>query len=281
MREFFEGWYMKVQDGTETFAVIPAMHQTGSQRSCSIQIITGNHTWVVPFQEERFQKGNAFIRIGENYFSGKGIMLKLNHSEVQIEGKLRFGPLHTLKYDIMGPFTFVPLMECRHSVFSMRHFVNGSLVLNGKKYEFNDAVGYWEGDRGRSFPKEYLWTQCSFPKGSVMLSVAEIPVLWTCFTGIIGVVFWEGKEFRFATYLGAKIITLKQGVVRIAQGNMELEVRLLEQTGKPLKAPANGNMIRIIHESAACRAYYRFQIRGGIIFEFETPKASFEYEYSK
>ncbi len=28
---------------------------------------------------------------------------------------------------------------------------------------FHNAVGYWEGDEGHSFPREYAWTQCSFP----------------------------------------------------------------------------------------------------------------------
>lgn len=77
--------------------------------------------------------------------------------------------------------------------------VNGKLLLNGKKYKFDDAVGYWEGDKGRSFPKEYLWTQSSFINGSLMLSVAEIPMLGTHFTGVIGVVFWNGRVYRFAT----------------------------------------------------------------------------------
>lgn len=29
-----------------------------------------------------------------------------------------------------------------------------------------------EGDRGYSFHREYVWTQRSFPKGSLMLSIA-------------------------------------------------------------------------------------------------------------
>jgi len=279
MREFFEGWYMKIQSDKETFAIIPAVHQTAGKRSCSIQIITEDNAWVIQFSDEMFQKGKDFIRIDENYFCRKGIVLKLNHPAVQLEGKLRFGSLEPLKYDIMGPFVFAPFMECRHSVFSMYHSVNGILSLNGTKHQFDGATGYWEGDRGRSFPKEYLWTQCSFSDGSLMLSLAEIPVIGMHFTGIIGVVFWKGREYRFATYLGARFIKIGHGAVKIMQGDMELEARLLEKTGKPLKAPVNGNMIRIIHESAACRAHYRFQKCGRTIFAFETGKASFEYEY--
>ena len=96
--------------------------------------------------------------------------------EVNVMGRLKFGPRTPLKYDIMGPFALVPFLECRHSVWSMRHSVNGMVMVNGQTFTFQNACGYWEGDRGRSFPKEYLWTQCSFQNGSVMLSVADIPV---------------------------------------------------------------------------------------------------------
>ena len=132
----------------------------------------------------------------------------------------------------MGPFAIVPFIECRHSVWSMRHLVTGNVCVNGQEYSFQNAWGYWEGDRGRSFPKEYIWTQCCFEGGALMLSVADIPMAGIRFNGIIGAILW--------------------------QGNLELEVRLLEDSKQPLKAPAKGNMVRTIHESASCRAFYRF-----------------------
>ncbi len=46
----------------------------------------------------------------------------------------------------MGSFTLLPFMECRHSVRSMRHSVKGDVCINGQKYLFRDALGYWEGD---------------------------------------------------------------------------------------------------------------------------------------
>ncbi len=55
--------------------------------------------------------------------------------------------------------------------------------------------------------------------------------------------------------------------------------RLLEATGRSLKAPEKGNMVRTIHESASCRAFYRFRKKGYTLFEFETDRASFEFEY--
>lgn len=68
-----------------------------------------------------------------------------------------------------------------------------------------------------------------------MLSVADIPMAGIHFTGIIGVVLWHGKEYRLATYLGAKVSQNQNGKIRIVQGNMELEVCLLEKVKCQLK----------------------------------------------
>lgn len=151
--------------------------------------------------------------------------------------------------------------------------------INGQEYSFQNALGYWEGDRGKSFPKRYIWTQCCFPEGSLMLSVADIPMAGRYFTGIIGFVLWKGKEYRIATYLGARVVQIQNKIVRIIQGSLELEVRLLKVSSRPLKAPKDGDMMRTIHESATCRVYYRFCVRTGTLFCFETDRASFEYEY--
>ena len=99
------------------------------------------------------------------------------------------------------------------------------------------------------------------------------------FTGIIGSVLWQGKEYRMATYLGAGVVQIQNNMVQIIQGNLELEAQLLEASGRPLKAPAKGDMVRTIHESASCRAFYRFRKKGCTLFDFETDRASFEFEY--
>lgn len=279
MRGSFYGWYLKCQSDTQTLAVIPAVHRTGRKGTCSIQMITDNGAWTVEFPGDVFRRQGKNISIGKNRFGEDGIELAVHTSELTAAGKMDFGPLSPLKYDIMGPFALVPSMECRHSVWSMRHSVSGRMRINGREYTFNDDWGYWEGDRGRSFPKKYLWTQCLFPEGSLMLSVANIPIISFHFTGIIGVVLWQGKEYRLATYLGARVVKIQNKRVRIVQGELELEACLLKSSACPLKAPTKGDMVRTIHESAACRAFYRFQKAGRTLFEFETELSSFEYEY--
>ena len=140
-------------------------------------------------------------------------------------------------------------------------------------------MGYIEGDRGYSFPSEYVWTQCCFPEGSVMLSVANIPFCGMHFTGVISAIHFRGKEYRLATYLGARSVHIHDGKVIIKQCNKQLTVQRLEKKGHPLAAPVGGNMSRTIHETAACKAYFHYQENGKTVFEFESDQASFEYEY--
>lgn len=287
MRKYFGGWYFKCQSDTQCLAVIPAVHEAERVRTCSIQFITEDEAWTITYPGEMYYKQGNSVSIGGNQFNYCGIRLNIDgeQEDLSVKGNIEFESLTPLRYDVMGPFALVPFMECRHSVYSMRHRVDGKVCINGKEYVFDNALGYWEGDRGCSFPKEYAWTHSFFKEqvdgryGSIMLSVADIPLAGVHFTGIIGVVFWKGKEYRFATYLGARVVQKWDGILLVRQGNMELEVRLLERNAQPLHAPQNGAMVRTIHENLTCKAFYRFRKNGVTLFAFETDKASFEYEY--
>lgn len=283
MNEYFCGWYFKCQSGDKTLAVIPAFHENKGKKSCSIQIITDNGVWNVPYgyEELRRKKGTIEVKIGNNIFGAGGMGLDIHTDTLDVTGLVKFGALSPIGYDIMGPFRFVPFMECRHSVFSMKHRVDGRIVINGEVYIFSDGVGYIEGDRGRSFPKEYAWSQCSFPGGSLMLSVADIPLGPVHFTGTLGVVHYKGEEYRFGTYLGTKVMKIEEGEIIFKQGKMILRAKLLAKKAQPLLAPTGGAMVRTIRESAACRAEYYFEKKGETLFSFTTENASFEYEYEK
>lgn len=280
MKAYFYGYYFKCQSDSQTLALIAATHGAGKNRTCSLQVITESGAWVAEFPKEAYFQKGSLIKIGENKFSRRGVRVDLKTEDLRLKGNLKFGPITPLKYDIMGPFALIPGMECRHMVGSLSHPVNGKLTVNGVDYVFDNARGYWEGDTGRSFPKEYLWTQSFLPEGgSLMLSVADIPFPGFCFTGVIGVIYWHGKEYRIATYLGAKAKEIRDGGAVIEQGAMRLKVRLLEASGKALRAPQCGSMVRTIHESATCKASYEFYVGEEKIFEFVTDQATFEYEY--
>ncbi len=283
MRDYFCGWYLKCQSDTQTVAVIPAVHIFKNKKSSSIQLITEQGAWQIelPYRDFHKQKQNFHIQAAGNYFGQNGIKLCLHTPECSATGSVRFGAFSPIRYDIMGPFQYLPFMECRHSVLSMKHTVTGDFDINGTHYHFGNGVGYIEGDRGYSFPKEYAWTQCSFNKGSLMLSVADIPFGFFHFTGVIAVIQWQGKEYRLATYLGAKAVKIENGEILIRQNSMVLRVKLIEKHTHPLLAPVSGMMSRTIHESASCCAFYRFEKGTQTLFSFETSKASFEYEYKR
>lgn len=286
-REYFCGWYFKCQSKEESVAVIPAVHTVGGRQTGSIQLITGEKSWNCPFPSldgqipiHRIHRNRPCARLEENVFSENGIRLNLHTGTLSATGSLRFGKPSPIGYDIMGPFCCIPFMECRHRVFSMRHTVDGRLQVNGKTYCFENGVGYIEGDQGRSFPKQYMWTQCCFEGGSLMLATAEIPLGPVRFTGVIGVIQLHGREYRLATYLGAKVVCIRNHEAVIRQGDLTMTVTWPDRLSHPLQAPTDGAMTRTIRENVVCRARYQLRRKNHILFDFETSEASFEYEYN-
>lgn len=278
-KEYFKGLYFKCANETQTIAFIPSVHYYNGKTNALLQIITDSEAHQLPFPQIKLREKPLFAKLGRNIFSQNGIKLNINTKKLNVHGTLKFGKLTPIRYDIMGPFKYVPFMQCRHSVYSMAHRVDGNITINGRQYEFNGGVGYIEGDRGNSFPKRYVWTECNFDSGSIMLSAADIPLFGFCFTGIICVVMLNGKEYRLATYLGAKLKHVGNNSITVSQGGYKLTAKLVKKNAHPLSAPVNGEMSRTIHESASCIAYYRFSFNDNVLCEFTSDRASFEFEY--
>ncbi len=279
MRSYFCGWYFRCQTGQQTLAIIPSVHKTKKSNFCAIQLITDTESFQVEFPFSAFQKHDDQITIAENRFGKEGIHLDIQTPSLRANGSMRFGSFSPIRYDIMGPFRFVPFMQCRHSVYSMHHSVDGEITVNGTQHQFQNAIGYVEGDRGYSFPKEYVWTQCSFPNGALMLSIADIPLETLRFTGVIGIVYLNGKEYRLATYLGSKAIKITPDEIVVRQGEYFLTVKPKDISGHPLQAPVAGAMSRTIYEHPSCNVNYRFEKKGIPLMEIDAHNAAFEYEY--
>ena len=199
---YFEGWYFKLQgDHGRAIALIPAIHvRKNGRRSASIQIISETDAWWIeyPFDQFSASEDRFFVRIGESAFSKQGINLAIHKDDLSLTGSVSFGKFLSITPDIMGPFRWLPNMECSHSVLSMKHSLEGTLSLNGEQLDYNNGIGYIEADRGRSFPQNYLWTQCCWENTSIMLSIASIPISRIRFTGCICAIFHNGKEYRIA-----------------------------------------------------------------------------------
>jgi hypothetical protein len=176
----------------------------------------------------------------------------------------------------------------------MRHDVSGEIKLNNEKMVFNQGVGYIEMDSGRSFPDSYSWVQSNdFRKElGITAAVAIIPInLWpfsrrklacrhnktSYFWGLICVIWLEGREYRLASYKGAKILKCKHGKMEIGQGKYHLSVTINQHNSQRLVAPQAGAMSRIIKESVSCPARFVFKKNGKIIFDEVSDCAGYEY----
>lgn len=302
MSKCFYGWYFRCQGKNGTVAVIPAVHLSPEKHCCSIQVITPTESLYreFPVCDLRINRKRGIIQIGENMFSRKGIRIGFegrkqevgktvhvmgggtsDEKSVKVRGYLHFGKFTEPRYDIMGPFAYISGMECRHAVYSMRHIVNGTLALDDKEIIFQNGTGYMEGDSGTSFPNKYIWTQSFFPGGSIMIAAASIPLAGINFTGTVGIVFKENREYRFATYLGATVTRMRDRELMIRQGRYRLHVRFLDLGGSVLKAPERGNMTRKIRENIVCGVEYTLTCGNRILLHIVTDKAAAEYEVKK
>lgn len=246
-----------------------------------MQLITNKCSYNIKYPHILFGEKAPRVKIGESAFGERKILLNVNRDNVKAEGVLYFGGLTPLKYDIMGPFAFIsPFMQCRHRIISMKHKVNGTVTINGETFVFRNDSGYIEGDEGSSFPKSYLWAQSFFKNGSVMISAADVPVFGASLFGIIAVVYIDKKEYRLATYLGARAVCVKKNFICIKQGDLILTVKKLSDNSYKLFAPDNGKMNRIIKESPRCSLYCKFRKGDTVIAEFISEQGSFESEYN-
>lgn len=273
MANYFEGWYFKHQHQKETLCLIPGR----SKDTAFIQVITNRSSYHIDFPLITYEKGDI-VWVGNNYFSAHGLSLDIHHKGIELTGCLKYGPITPLKYDIMGPFKPLPL-QCRHSIISLYHPVEGNLTLNGQPHCFDGGKGYIEGDSGSSFPKSYLWAHSNdFPKAcSVTVAVAHIPFAGSSFLGCIGVVWYGGREYRLSTYTGAKIRHHSETCLAISQGRYHLLVEIPPNQGQRLLAPQLGEMTRTIHENASTSARFVFSKNRQPLFDYLSHGTSFEY----
>lgn len=294
MNNYFEGWYFKQETGPQnpayactSVAVIPSLHlDEQGRRQGMLQLVTPRAAWAV-----RYPGGDCLLdreafccRIGKNHFDRTGIRLWVRRDGLCAEGELRFGRFAAPRYDAMGPLSLLPLLQCRHSIFSLRHEVTGKLQINGESYRFESGAGYAEGDRGRDFPSRYFWTQSSFGQsGAVVLAVAAVPMLGRTFDGVLGMVLLQGRQYRFASYLGARVAAISNEGAVVVQQNLRLTVRVLSHTPLQLRAPSGrgGVMSRQIGQSLTARVAFRLEEKGRALLDFVSETAGLEAQWVK
>jgi hypothetical protein len=269
-RNYFEGWYFKqvTSDGKTTLSLIPGISKSASSPHAFLHVILAREgqavpqTWYLVFDSQAFAYGDDpfFVQVGSQRFSETAVELDCDRDGLSMKGTLRLGPFLPIQKSgpfptIMGPFAYVPLMECYHGVVSMDHALEGTVRINGETFSFDGGRGYVEKDWGASFPTEYVWLQTNHfgvPGTSLMASVARIPFLGLVFKGFLVNFVHKGKEYRFATYNGSKAILrhLSDNLVTYSftRGKTTLTVNAKSDHAASLPAPKNGAMDHAIKE---------------------------------
>jgi hypothetical protein len=200
------------------------------------------------------------VKIGENVFGKYGIRAYLEDEakQIKIEADLKYDSHKLFKKSlyapsVMGPFSYVPFMQCRHGIISMRHNFSGFLIKNEEKTDCK-GLGYIEKDSGACFPESYLWLNALGSEFSATLAVAKIPFLFLRFKGFICVLQAGGRQYNFSIYnfCGLKAAKHKDGALIITLKKRKSFIRFIikPEEGLDLKAPyKKGEMSINIKES--------------------------------
>ncbi|MFR0822073.1 MAG: tocopherol cyclase family protein [Clostridia bacterium] len=280
-KNYFEGWYFKQVSPEHSIAFIPGICIEAGKKSAFIQIITNTQSYYIPFDFSDFHFSHVpfFIEIGENYFSLEEIRMHIHTPNLSIDGQVHYQERQTIQKtplcpNIMGPFSYLPFMECHHAILSMNHLVDGYFNLNDTTLIFEKEKGYIEKDWGSSFPQSYIWAQGNYftkPSTSFFVSIAHIPMGPTAFEGFICVLIVDGKEYRFTTYNGSKILNFKKSKTDInltlQKGEEQLQIFSNNQHAFPLLAPKCGKMSTSISESLDAKLHLVLSKQGNVLYE--------------
>lgn len=294
-KNYFEGWYFKMvtRDLSGVFSFIPGISLSGYPHSF-VQIIngvTGESDYIrYPLSAFSASRKALDVRVGANRFSEAGLELDIDSRFGRIAGSIRhtgWAPFTGTPFHpgIMGPFAWLPGMECLHGVNSALHGLEGGLNIGGREMDFNGGRGYSEKDWGRSMPKAWVWMQSNHfhnPGTGFMLSIARIPWMGMAFTGFLGFLYMDGRYEVFTTYNGSRL-----NIINITDGHVELEltgkgklISIISTAVKSgdLKAPVNGSMDRVIKESLdAVITLKMTDLRtGGVTYQDQGARAGLE-----
>jgi hypothetical protein len=266
-KRYFEGWYFKhVSKNLElVYSFIPGISLNPENPHAFIQVINGlsGSTQYIeyPLSSFKFSKKNFNVQVGDSVFTADSMLLNINSPLIKASGRLSYSgsikyPKSFLSPGIMGWYSFVPFMECKHGVVSVSHRIDGSLLVNDETLNFSGGKGYIEKDWGKSFPQSWIWFHSNNFTNSdacIMMSIAKIPWLGSFFTGFLGFLYYEGTFYPFSTYHKSEITALNLADEKLTIGfkskKHQLNVTATLKNSGILLAPKSGEMSRRIKES--------------------------------
>lgn len=282
-KTYFEGWYFKITNKNNSISFIPGISINKKEKHSFIQIITNNTSYYIKYNIKEFKYSHTpfYIKIAESYFSKEyiNIDIEANDQKLKLKGNLKFSNnininTNILNPNIMGPFSYIPFMECNHAILSMKNNINGTININSEKLIFNNSTGYIEKDWGTSFPSSYIWCQGNKFKNqnvSFMLSIATIPFKLLEFLGIICSLIINNDEYRFATYNNTKLIKYQIDnnhlKIILKKRKYYLYLDINYNQGQKLIAPNKGKMSKEIIETLSSSITITLKKNNKIIFK--------------
>lgn len=287
---FFEGWYYKLIDPTEThrYAFIPGIFWSGRPHAF-VQVLAGESAtaYYHEYRTESFRaaEDRFEINVSDNRFTGQELTLNINRPEHTVTGRVTFGktnpwPVSWTAPGIMGWYAWMPFMECYHGVVSLDHSLRGLLNIDGQEIDFTGGRGYIEKDWGRAFPEAWIWFQSNHfeqPGSCITGSIAIIPWLRSAFPGFIIGIWHEQQLYRFATYTGAKTerLHVTEHTIEwiVSDRKHRLEMFVAQGPGSTyglLKGPTTVEMGKRVAETLSATVQVRLSKRGEnslVIFE--------------
>lgn len=266
-RRYFEGWYFKNVSGNldMVYSFIPGIALGRKNSHAFIQVINGltgeTHYIEYPLSVFSFSRKEFWVQVGASVFTSDSIHLDIDSDGLKIAGHLVYTgnvkyPSSLFSPGIMGWYSFVPFMECKHAVVSVTHRIDGGLVINGDLLDFSGGKGYIEKDWGKSFPESWIWLQSNHflhSDACMMISIAKIPWLGSYFTGFLGFLYYSGTFYPFSTYLKSGITRLQRDeeklFIEISGKDYTLQITAGISHSGILLAPKSGEMNRHIKES--------------------------------
>ena len=276
----FEGWYFKFVDaaGSQPYAIIPGVF-LGEDSHAFIQVLDGRagtasyHRF--PLESFRASPNEFAVEIAGNHFSSQRLNLKIDAEQTNarqsICGSLEFSPWRPWPVTwtspgVMGPYSFVPFMECNHGILSLDHAVSGALHVDGRdtlydggswllrkrlgpclsfglrmdseqplrrRRDFDHRVGREDPLAHRIIPEDFSW-------GFLL----------------------DDELHRFTTYTGATIesLTLDDSHLRLRLRNRKyrIEMDARKEEGGVLHAPYGKQMIERVAETMRSEVELRF-----------------------
>jgi hypothetical protein len=295
---FFEGWYYKISfdDYKNTLVVIPGVHMNDENQHAFIMVAYENTSHYYRFPLESFSSSTDeyILKIDDekNLFSYDKLLVNLQPKDgddatESFRMNLTFSS-HSIIPDLsviapgtMGPYSWIPTMQCYHHVLSMKYHIHGSIEINQAENITMSGVGYLEKDWGNSFPSIWIWGQAnqwanlpSTSSASLFFSLALIPWYFNLeFAGFLIVFEYNHQFYRFNTYLQSIVNDLSvnkdtnQFSFNVYDVLFEYKLHIsthLNQNeninGAMLYGPRHGRMEKFVKEILAKNIYFDVQL---------------------